>query len=267
MNFLCGKKTLTELSCGRQHLYRCCFFIMAALLIFSGVFAVRAANADEPQQSAPKSAISGDAFLSNFNYEAMRSPFEEFYSRGQSLDGNWEVKAWFDADGKKHEGFLKGKQFIKVPGHWITQGYFDVTGMVLVKKFKAGRKHFGCREFLQFGGSIYYTSVKLNGKPLVTTKGEKIHEGYFFPFKFDLTDKLNYNGDNVIEATVMCPNEKADTDLTTKNGGTGFPAWGGNKRNILGVLGYHDTKPGNAAHQKYNIGGIWQPVRIFTENE
>ncbi|MCE1246087.1 MAG: hypothetical protein LWY06_05540 [Firmicutes bacterium] len=214
-----------------------------------------------------KAAISGDAFLSNFNYEAMRSPFDEFYARGQSLNGNWEVKAWFDGKGKRHEGYQPGKRFVKVPGHWITQGYFDVTGMVMVRKFKAGRKHFGCREFLQFGGSIYLTSVKLNGKPLTTVKGDKIVEGYFFPFKYDITDKLNYNGENELEAMVLCPDEKADDDLTTKNGGTGFPAWGANKRNIIGVLGYHDTKPGNAAHQKFNIGGIWQPVGIFTENE
>jgi beta-galactosidase/beta-glucuronidase len=48
-----------------------------------------------------------------------------------------------------------------------------------------------------FEGSMTDTDVKINGK----SAGE-IHQGAFYRFSYDITDKLNYGGMNLLEATV-----------------------------------------------------------------
>jgi len=208
--------------------------------------------------------FSGEQYLRQFDFSKMNFLYDERYKRGLSLDGKWEVIAYYDGNNKKVKDFKKGHRNVNFPGHWIYQGYFDTTGLELMKKFRMGAKKHGKREKLHFGGSIYYTSVKLNGKTLKTIDGDKIHEGYFMPFEYDITDFLKYGEENIIEVTVRNPNEKPDNDLNTKNGGTGFPQWGANKRDVMGVLDFHDTKPGTASHQKFNVGGIWKPIRIFS---
>ena len=32
------------------------------------------------------------------------------------------------------------------------------------------------------------------------------------------------------------------------------------------MLDFHDTKPGISAHQEFNVGGIWLPVRLYTKD-
>ena len=214
-----------------------------------------------------KTVFSGWDFLKKTNLVEIEYLFDSYYRKGLSLDGKWKVLRCYDDNGLEIEGRKMGPGEITVPGHWLTQGYFDVTGMDLLKKFKVGTKKPGNRVVLHFGGVIYTAEVKLNGKVLKTLKGDTKHEGYFMPFEYDITDQLVYDGENILEVAVRNNNEKPDNDLNTKNGGTGFPHWGANKRDILGVLDFHDTKPGTASHQKYNMGGIWLPVRVFTVNE
>ncbi|HWI92670.1 MAG TPA: glycoside hydrolase family 2 TIM barrel-domain containing protein [Flavisolibacter sp.] len=53
------------------------------------------------------------------------------------------------------------------------------------------------RVFIVFEGSMTDTDVKINGK-----SAGKIHQGAFYRFKYDVTDKLNYGKSNLLEATV-----------------------------------------------------------------
>ncbi len=214
-----------------------------------------------------KTVFSGEDFLKKTNLVEIEYLFDSYYRKGRSLDGKWKVLRCYDGNGLEIEGRKMGPGEITVPGHWLTQGYFDVTGMDLQKKFRMGDRQPGKRFVLHFGGVIYTAEVRLNGKLLKTLKGVTKHEGYFTPFEYDITDQLIYNGENTLEVAVHNNNEKPDNDLNTKNGGTGFPHWGANKRDIMGVLDFHDTKPGTASHQKYNVGGIWLPVRIFKADE
>ncbi|MBI3011718.1 MAG: hypothetical protein HYY58_04425, partial [Candidatus Omnitrophica bacterium] len=217
------------------------------------------------QPPAEKSVtLSGDGYLQAFDFSRVNFLHDEFYQLGMSLDGTWDVVSYLDGDGKAVVGSKAGRPTIETPGHWIDHGYFDVTGTTLRRTFTAPAKEEGKRLLLHFGGSIYYTSVKLNGQTIKTSEGEETHEGYFMPFEYDITDLAKYGQENVLEVTVRNPNEQGDIDLTTANGGTGFPHWGANKRDVLGVLDFHDTKPGGADHQKFNVGGLWQPIRILT---
>jgi hypothetical protein len=51
--------------------------------------------------------------------------------------------------------------------------------------------------FIVFEGSMTDTDAKINGKSV-----GKIHQGAFYRFKYDITDKLNYGKSNLLEATV-----------------------------------------------------------------
>jgi hypothetical protein len=62
--------------------------------------------------------------------------------------------------------------------------------------------------FIVFEGSMTDTEVKINGKST-----GKIHQGAFYRFKYDVTDKLNFGGNNLLEATVS----KMSTDPSVNN--------------------------------------------------
>ncbi|HEY6955498.1 MAG TPA: glycoside hydrolase family 2 TIM barrel-domain containing protein [Flavisolibacter sp.] len=62
--------------------------------------------------------------------------------------------------------------------------------------------------FIVFEGSMTDTDVKINGK-----SAGKIHQGAFYRFKYDITDKLNYGSNNLLEAAVS----KMSADPTVNN--------------------------------------------------
>ena len=64
------------------------------------------------------------------------------------------------------------------------------------------------RVFIVFEGSMTDTDVKINGK-----SAGKIHQGAFYRFRYDITDKLNYGANNLLEATVS----KMSADASVNN--------------------------------------------------
>jgi hypothetical protein len=62
--------------------------------------------------------------------------------------------------------------------------------------------------FIVFEGSMTDIDVKINGK-----SAGKIHQGAFYRFKYDVTDKLNYGSSNLLEATVS----KMSADVSVNN--------------------------------------------------
>src|SRR5690349_7277962 len=62
--------------------------------------------------------------------------------------------------------------------------------------------------FIVFEGSMTDTEVKINGK-----QAGKIHQGAFYRFKYDISDKLNYGANNLLEATVS----KMSADASVNN--------------------------------------------------
>lgn len=114
---------------------------------------------------------------------------------------------------------------IPVPSHWEQQGFGSYN---YGRDYKTYGKNFRFADekglykysfnipaawknkkvFLVFEGSMTDTDVKINGK-----SAGKIHQGAFYRFKYDISDKLNFGTSNLLEATVS----KMSSDVTVNN--------------------------------------------------
>ena len=80
-----------------------------------------------------------------------------------------------------------------MPGNWyLNEEIGDYFGTIWYKKdFRLTEKK-GERIFVRFEGVDYITEVWLNGKYL------GFHEGMFNPFEFEITDFVDYDGNNTL---------------------------------------------------------------------
>jgi hypothetical protein len=103
---------------------------------------------------------------------------------------------------------------ISVPGHWEQQGFgsynYGRDYVTYGKNFRfADEKGLYKYKFsvpaswkdqhinIVFEGSMTDTEVKINGK-----LAGKIHQGAFYRFKYDISDKINFDKENLLEVTV-----------------------------------------------------------------
>ena len=97
---------------------------------------------------------------------------------------------------------------IPVPSNWDVKGFGHLTykkdysnsiteGGLYEKDFTAPKKWKGQRVFLVFEGAMTDTSAKLNGQSVGPT-----HQGGFYRFKYEVTDKLKLGAQNKLEVTV-----------------------------------------------------------------
>ncbi|MDP2889146.1 MAG: glycoside hydrolase family 2 TIM barrel-domain containing protein [Bacteroidota bacterium] len=125
---------------------------------------------------------------------------------------NTHTKTWefFCTSGRNSGVWSK----IEVPSHWEQQGFgeydYGRDYRTYGKKFKfADEKGMykyafqvpddwkNRKVFIVFEGSMTDTEVKINGQ----LAGD-IHQGAFYQFKYDITDKLKFGKENLLEATV-----------------------------------------------------------------
>ncbi len=132
----------------------------------------------------------------------------------QYLSGidNTNTKTWefFCTSGRKSNVWMK----IEVPSHWEQQGFgeydYGRDYRTYGKKFKfADEKGLykysfhipeswkGRQILIVFEGSMTDTEVKINGKLAGAT-----HQGAFYRFSYDITDKVKFGESNLLEATV-----------------------------------------------------------------
>jgi len=121
-----------------------------------------------------------------------------------SLDGAWQFQ--IDRDEKGEERGWYGPAYepadwldVDVPGSWDTylDGLFGFAGHCWYRRtFAAAPDASGGRAVLRFEGANYETTVWLNGELI------GVHRGGFDPFEFDVTEHLNWDGDNVLVARV-----------------------------------------------------------------
>ena len=117
---------------------------------------------------------------------------------------------------------------IEVPSHWEQQGFgeydygrdyrtygkkfkfADEKGMYKYS-FSVPNSWMGKRIFIVFEGSMTDTEVKINGK----LAGD-IHQGAFYQFRFDITDKLIFGQNNLLDgkkkSIPALPTESASPD-------------------------------------------------------
>jgi len=138
----------------------------------------------------------------------------------------------------------------KVPGQWALHdsSLFNHGGNVwYMKRFRVTPDMVkdGKKLHLEFKGVDYQSEVYLNDKKL----GE--HEGYFTPFKFDISDKVKPGKLNVLQVKVTSEKDK------------GAPFF---KSQVKGIFSQHDARPGGsgAPSNVGNTGGIWNDVLLRT---
>ena len=138
-------------------------------------------------------------------------------------------------------------QPVKVPGNWYLQG-IDHAGKAWYRRgFKATSTHPEDIHVLKFAGVDYLANVWVN------EQHAGFHEGYFAPFRLDISAHLDASSDQRLAVLVDAPLEKPG------------PSWSLHKRILKGVLSHHDTRPGGAwtsRGQEKSTGGIWEAVTL-----
>ncbi len=118
------------------------------------------------------------------------------------LSGFWDVKVDAEAIGEQKKwqcGFAPDSQ-IGVPGSWNEQlaelGFMNYVGCVWYQKHFTLPKIFEKNlTSIRFGSADYQAKVWVNGSYVDE------HIGGYLPFEFDITDFLNYDGENIL---VVC---------------------------------------------------------------
>jgi hypothetical protein len=110
---------------------------------------------------------------------------------------------------------------IAVPSNWELQGFGSYNyGNNKVKSDEEGLyKHMfaagpwqGKRIFIVFEGSMTDTKVMINGK-----EAGPVHRGSFYRFKYDITDLLKFNAENLLEVTVAKMSANASVNNAERN--------------------------------------------------
>jgi len=161
-----------------------------------------------------------------------------------SLDGDWDFRRQGEVSWRK----------MKVPSNWYLQG-LDYHGLAEYRTFFSLDKigiEFKPNEdelFLRFNGVDYFAHVYLNNLFL------GMHEGYFQPFEFNITNLFDKENSKENEILV-----KVDSPLED------LEHWPHEKKLIKGIFNHHDCRPGawDREHgQDLNTGGIWNSVEIL----
>jgi hypothetical protein len=126
---------------------------------------------------------------------------------------------------------------IAVPSCWETQGFgtfrygledkpFAPIECLYRHKFAVPSDWRGRRVFLVFDGVMTEASVKINGQ-----EAGPMHQGAFYRFKYDVTERLNYGGENLLEVAVRDKSANASVNNAERNadfwvfGGIFRPVW------------------------------------------
>lgn len=165
------------------------------------------------------------------------------------LDGVWEFlpdsAKVYDETNLPQEGWEK----MRIPSNWEKEGLENYSGTVWFRtSFETPKE--GKRHWIIFNGVDYETDVWINGHYLGN------HEGYFDPFKFEVTDYLKPM--NQLLVKVSCEKEEPGS------------VWPHHKTSIRGVFGQHDCRPGgnSLVHgQDHGTGGIWNSVMLKSTSE
>jgi len=197
----------------------------------------------------PPEQLEVEAELSATFETSSVKPEEDNYHQIVRLNGVWQYKQTGSGIGDytSIEKDTRDWHTMEIPQNWYLAG-LNYHGVVWFQKdFYSDSDWRGRLVQLRFDGVDYYADVWLNGNKI----GE--HDGYFQPFLFDLTNQLNYEGENILVVRVESPYEEYKT------------AWPFRKTLIKGIFAHSSSRPGDPwgpTGQEYNTGGIWNNVSL-----
>jgi len=127
-----------------------------------------------------------------------------------SLDGTWRYRLEGDRPGEElgyPDAGLDDADWpeMALPTNWYLAEVGDFFGTIWFRRSFRVPEAFGAqRIFLRFGAVDYVADVWLNG----TYLGH--HEGMFNPFEFDVTQRLDRGGENVVVVKDAAPRDDTE---------------------------------------------------------
>ncbi len=192
------------------------------------------------------------------------------------LSGLWKYKVDADEVGAAGQWYSAGLDrsdwnTMQIPNNWYLTDVGDYDGVVWFERaFDVPADLQGKRLFLRFGAVDYIADVWLNDIYL----GK--HEGFFLPFEFDVTNKVNFGAKNVLVVRDDAPRDPTEYILVKDADNLAQPAsvpyrkhWAQDLTYIKGHFVDAMHRPG--AMTKFRAdgssGGIWQAVALSAQED
>ena len=186
-----------------------------------------------------------------------------------SLDGVWRYRIEEDEPGESlgySSRDLDDSSWreMELPTNWYLTEVGDFFGTIWFRTgFDVPAELRGQRLFLRFGAVDYFADVWLNGAYLGS------HEGMFNPFEFDVTDRIDLAGENVVVVKDAAPRD--DTEYVPVKGPDNplsAPYRTHQARAISQIKGHMIDamhRPGSMTSFRSdgNSGGIWDHVEVI----
>ena len=192
------------------------------------------------------------------------------------LGGVWKYKVDETDQGLKADYYKTGFdrsnwKEMKVPNNWYLTEVGDYDGAVWFATTFEGPESFKGKEVtLKFRAVDYIADVWLNGEYL------GLHEGYFAPFEFNVTDKIRIGSENELVVRNNSPRDPTEYILVDNPFYQNTPMskpykrhWAKALTTIKGHLVDAMHRPGamTSFRQDGNTGGIWQTVELIAQGD
>jgi beta-mannosidase len=186
-----------------------------------------------------------------------------------SLDGIWKYRLEEGEPGESlgyHTRDIDATSWpeMQLPTNWYLTELGDFFGTVWFRTdFRVPAEFRGRRLFLRFGAVDYFADVWLNGTYLGS------HEGMFNPFEFDVTDRLDYEGTNVVAVKDGAPRDDTEyVQVDFSDNPLSIPFRTHQARAINQIKGHmidamHRPGAMTSFRSDGNSGGIWDSVELI----
>jgi beta-mannosidase len=186
-----------------------------------------------------------------------------------SLDGVWRYRLEEGEPGESL-GYV-GRELdtsswseMELPTNWYRTEVGDFFGTVWFRiSFEVPAELRGQRLFLRFGAVDYFADVWLNGEYLGS------HEGMFNPFEFDVTDRLDLDGINVVAVKDGAPRDDSEYVQVDFSDNPLSAPYRTHQAKAIGQIKGHMIdamhRPGSMTSFRSdgNSGGIWDSVELI----
>jgi beta-mannosidase len=186
----------------------------------------------------------------------------------QTLDGDWNYRIEGDEPGESL-GYPDPNldtspwSIMRLPTNWYRTEVGDFFGTIWFRReFQVSAELRGQRLFLRFGAVDYFADVWLNGEYL------GFHEGMFNPFEFDVTDRLNVEGVNVVVVKDAAPRDDTEYVQVDFTDNPLSPPYRTHQAKAITQIKGHMIdamhRPGSMTSFRSdgNSGGIWESVDL-----
>jgi beta-mannosidase len=151
-----------------------------------------------------------------------------------------------------------------LPTNWYLTEVGDFFGTIWFRRtFRVPSEFRGGQLFLRFGGVDYFADVWLNGEYIGS------HEGMFNPFEFDITDRLDYDGINVVAVKDGAPRDETEYIRVDFSDSPLSPPYRTHQAKAITLVKGHMIdamhRPGTMTSFRSdgNSGGIWDGVDLI----